>query len=63
MNVKPVASGVAVLALLAFASASKPAQARGYGGHGGGWAPRFSDDRQFSSPAISPFTAFGIIAG
>ncbi len=57
MNLKFVASGVAALAMLAFASASEPAQARGHGGHGhghahmgaGGWAPRFSSARQFSS--------------
>lgn len=55
MNLKLVASGLAALAMLAFASASEPAQARGRGGHGhhmgaGGWAPRFSSARQFSSP-------------
>ena len=56
MNLKFVASGVAALAMLTFASASEPAQARGHGGHGhshmgaGGWAPRFSSVRQFSSP-------------
>jgi len=58
MNLKLLAPWVAVIAVLALAGASEPAQARGHGGHGGhghghmgagGWAPRFSSVRQFSS--------------
>jgi hypothetical protein len=55
MSLKLLASGVAALAMLAFASGSEPAQARGHGGHGHGYigavgsAPRISSVRQFSS--------------
>jgi hypothetical protein len=53
MKVKLLASGVAVLAMLAIAGTSNPAEAR-HGGHGmgggRGWAPHFSGARSFGGP-------------
>jgi hypothetical protein len=52
MHVKLLPSSLAALAMLVFAAASEPAQARDHSSHGyggsSGWSPHFTSVRQFS---------------